>query len=333
MKSSSTLVVVVGAGASFDCALPDSTAIDDYRPPLAADLFHPKFKEILKRFPGAERCSAEIRQLMRGSISLEQALKTLQDDPKGHIRRNFRWVPLYLRELIGETQQRFISHGSNAFNRLVDEIFRVVPEIFETVLFLTLNYDTYLEHALMAGVSEKSFGEASDYVQPNARFALIKLHGSVTWLHSMDTSQYERVMGGAEIPRPDRMSIVPSYNVQPPGSLKGYPALAIPVEGKAAFYCPAILCDTAARWLADATDLLVIGCSLIDPDIVNFLGSIQRVNRFKIVNGSAVAGDDACARLAAHDVFRVLPGGSMPAFDGGFSKFVTEGALGNFLRD
>jgi len=330
--ASGTLVVVIGAGASYDCLLPDSTQTPEYRPPLAKDLFSPNFKDILRRYPGAQRCSGEIRALMSTTgISLEQALRKLADDAKPHIKRNFRGVPLYLRELLGRVQENYITHGSNAFDRLVDEIFRVVPETFQTVLFLTLNYDTFLEEALWP-VRRRPFKEVDDYVQTDARFALIKLHGSVTWVHPLHPTVYERVMDGADLPREGDIVVVDSYSVASiDGTQAVYPALAIPVDGKTGFYCPATLCETASKWLMNATDLLVLGCSVVDPDILTLLGSMPRLNRFKIVNGSATEGDAAWDRLRVHQVFQDLPG-HMPAFAGGFTQFVTGDALVKFLE-
>src|SRR4051812_43595134 len=58
------LVVVLGAGASFDCASPEMEPDDAFRPPLVRDLFAPRYFQTLDNYPVARHAGAEIRSII-----------------------------------------------------------------------------------------------------------------------------------------------------------------------------------------------------------------------------------------------------------------------------
>src|ERR1700682_1514700 len=115
---SNSLVVVIGAGASYDCIANQSdevplnnriTVVDsDYRPPLTMDLFAPRpaFNEILDNYPLVSGLSEDIRvRLRKGQESesgkserLEQILRELAASQRFQTRKHVWEAPLYLQE-------------------------------------------------------------------------------------------------------------------------------------------------------------------------------------------------------------------------------------------
>src|SRR5262245_12368851 len=93
------IAVLLGAGASFDCADPDLNELNnEFTPPLAVDLFRnkPSFNNILTKYPKAEALSADIRSAVLAKKNLEEVLRGLQDSSDLITRRMFFQVPLYL---------------------------------------------------------------------------------------------------------------------------------------------------------------------------------------------------------------------------------------------
>src|SRR5438874_9072993 len=94
------LVVVIGAGASFDCASDEVERDAGLRPPLVKDLFGNKkdFAQILNHYPLAEMAAAEIRTTLRDeAVALEEYLRTrLRDADDAYARLRYRQIPLYL---------------------------------------------------------------------------------------------------------------------------------------------------------------------------------------------------------------------------------------------
>jgi hypothetical protein len=145
-------LVVLGAGASFDCASKEVPRNRDYRPPLVTELFEPRkeFARILHRYPLAEQAAAGIRTaLSSGSIAIEAFLRDeLRDSEHPHERRLYWSVPLYLQDLLFEVSSWDPPYGytsqPDSYDRLVKAAMRV-----DQVTFVTLNYDVLLDRRLL----------------------------------------------------------------------------------------------------------------------------------------------------------------------------------------
>lgn len=142
------LTVVLGAGASSDCTdVSIGDVASDWKPPLVAELFanRSSFNAILNKYPKARGLSGEIRQRAADGEGLETVLLDLSSAREIPVRKQFRHIPLYLQELLGETTTHYLQTGSSWFHTLVTAIER---SEYERVLHVTVNYDTYLEWAL-----------------------------------------------------------------------------------------------------------------------------------------------------------------------------------------
>ncbi len=145
------LCVILGAGASYDCVGEPTSLVNwDYRPPLTEQIFEPRgvFSPIFEHYPQALALASLLRGASRRD-GLEAELRNLADSPQRHIRRQFRQVPLYLRELLGEVGQHFTKAPAN-YHHLVN---RLLDNEFERVAFITLNYDLLLDHSIETSAS------------------------------------------------------------------------------------------------------------------------------------------------------------------------------------
>lgn len=177
------LLVVLGAGASFDCASKEVPRDSDYRPPLVTELFNPRreFARILHRYPLAEQAAAGIRTaLSSGSVAIEAFLRDeLRDSEHAHERRLYWAVPLYLQDPLFEIGNwdppgRYTSQP-DSYDRLVKAAMRA-----DQATFVTLNYDVLLDQRLFMHL-RGGLKSMDSYLASNKHWSLIKLHGSVNW--------------------------------------------------------------------------------------------------------------------------------------------------------
>jgi hypothetical protein len=168
------LIVVLGAGASYDCASTNVNPDLSMRPPLVKDLFDTRFQDILHEYPLAEQVAPDVRvALQGGAIALEAFLREeLRDSPYPHLRSSYLALPLYLQHLFWQVGDSYALQPDN-YDRLVMECLRL-----DRVTFMTLNYDTILDRRLAIRDPLASF---DDYVKPGRSWGLVKLHGSINW--------------------------------------------------------------------------------------------------------------------------------------------------------
>jgi hypothetical protein len=103
------LTVILGAGASYDCAGKGAKANSRWRPPLAKEVFAPRFGEILGHYPRVEARLDEIRTRLSQGENVEGILGDLYD--AAHRTNNYRAleIPLYLRELFWTITEDYLT--------------------------------------------------------------------------------------------------------------------------------------------------------------------------------------------------------------------------------
>jgi hypothetical protein len=345
------LLVVVGAGASFDCASFRVRRNGDLRPPLVTELFGERFASILEEYPLAQQVAPAVRRTIGdGSIALEQYLREeLRDSPYPHLRRRYRAVPLYLQHLLWEVSFGYTDHPDN-YDLLITETLKL-----DRVTFVTLNYDTILDGRL--GVDSR-IGEMSDYVRPDRQWALVKLHGSVNWAR--------RIQGGPRVGAPlaiegadptyasDFATLGEQFDVETDIVMRDdlavsnlrtdarwmsagdlyYPALVAPLGSADEIVCP----EAHVEWIREAQrnsplglSILVLGYSGLDQQLLELLAWGQRpVTKLCVVNGTSDASYTTVQILAER--LRFEPTSEM-AFNGGFDDFAQSEALTRFIED
>jgi hypothetical protein len=214
---------------------------------------------------------------------------------------------------------------------------------FQRVAFATLNYDLFLEKALQVPSLGGTIDSLDAYVRPN--WLLAKLHGSVNWGRSIKDwlgrvphrNDFELDLSGVGEARADEM-LEPTIRLLPGPGLAGreqrwldrepyYPALVVPVEGKYGFVCPPEHLEQLTEFLRECRNILVIGCSGRDQDLLDLLhDSITRCDVFFLVD---VDGQEGAARTHGRFVravpqFQQTGRGRVALFGDGFSRFIED---------
>ncbi len=211
-------------------------------------------------------------------ISVEKVMQELLEEGDATAYMQIAALRYYLRAGIAECEARWrdrIQHQT-CYSTLIARIIYNRPR--EDVCFVTFNYDTLLERAL--GLFDLIFEEITDistYVSKSP-FKLIKPHGSINWVRELDTSfEGESFPGGWNDERLARTIINNFYTLR--GSLTDryvmdngrpaprtislatptFPAIAIPVEKKSEFECPAPHLDVLRSHLPQVDKLVLIG--------------------------------------------------------------------------
>jgi hypothetical protein len=289
---SSRLLVILGAGAAYDCAsgnVPDRH--DDFRPPLVTQLFEgrPTFTRILHQYPLAEQAAADIRPaLAGGSVAIEAFLKDrLRDSDYQHARRQYWAIPLYLQHLVFEISMWDYDSGRgytaqpDSYDRLINAALRL-----DEVTFVTLNYDDLFDRRLFI---HGALDSMESYLGAGQNWALIKLHGSINWgrivlnapsqIAPTDPFLAQTFANlGDTIEVDDNVSLRLQPDIrqvrfdEEPFRLY-YPALSVPLGTEDELVCP----DQHVNYLKDITghyeplDVLVIGYSGLDQEALNLL--------------------------------------------------------------
>lgn len=342
------LTVIIGAGASYDCVEREIGGIanfdDDYRPPRTNELFQQRrgFSAILNKYPKVRAAAAEIRtKLATEGTSVEKLLKQLNEERGDTFKAEFREIPLYLQELLGEVSVNFLHDGSETkFTTLVRNIARFP---FSHVMFLTLNYDLLLERTLER-VYTHQFKYPDAYTPNEKNWSLIKIHGSANWGKNVlnkncnksagDAAAVLASVGEEELELSQEIIMLSSHQDRIVRGNFYYPALAVPVEGKSDFVCPPEHVHHMQDFLGKCSSFLIIGFSALDDDLLNQLQLIKRVENLMIVNGSKKFAEEALQRLSIfHKGFwpENLTKREQAIYGGGFSLFADSSHFANFL--
>lgn len=286
--------VILGAGAAFDIHGEGSQIIrDEYRPPLAIDLFdidkHHAYSAVLQRYPGAEFLAQNLAALViSGQVSIENSLRHYAEHSNPIIRRYFKQVPGYLRDLLFLASYQYTSVPSS-YIQLVTELLAERPH---HLLFIVLNYDTLLESALNRFDNGFQFNTITAYVDGSRPAKVVKLHGSINWFKSLgpappsgnnqeawvnQVADYDifQTVHENEILIADVVNTCDYTGVQKPRSLY-YPIITAPLAGKdiSKTVCPQSHIKVAGEFLKDCQKFLIIGTSGLDEDLLSLIDSV-----------------------------------------------------------
>jgi hypothetical protein len=349
-------IIVLGAGASKDCASEVCIRDAAYQPPLTSELFDSRFAEILHEYPLAEQAAPCIRNATQsGTVALEKYLREeLRDSPFKHFQRRYFAIPLYLQHLLWDVGRRYARQPDN-YDLLVMEALRL-----DRVTFITLNYDTILDDRLAI---DEPIERIEDYNARDRKWSLIKLHGSLNWGRRVEASTFEDGIPMASLGKPKtyasefdsaEMSLDPEIVYMgeesleemrteviertDPVGLQGhtrclyYPALSAPLGAKDEIVCPGGHVERVhdhMRYAYKGLNILVIGYSGLDREVLNLLGSSGRpVKSLKVVNRDFDESMETVQTLSGS--LRFSPTEEM-VWGSGFNAFAQSGAMAEFL--
>lgn len=356
----SRLLVILGAGASFDCASGNGGALhEEWRPPLVTQLFEnrPSYTRVLHHYPLAEQAAADIRPtIASGSVAIEAFLKNrLRDSDHEHDRRQYWAIPLYLQHLLFEismwepSSRRGYAEQPDSYDRLINAALRA-----DEVTFVTLNYDDLFDRRLFIHHPLESM---DSYLGHNEKWALIKLHGSINWGRAVLNEEPIRVRSGdmllaqAFADLRDNIELDETIHLRPHVDIASvraeeilddargrslrlyYPALSAPLGAEDELVCPTShvehLKAITGHW--EPLDVLVIGYSGLDKEVLELLSSGGRSIRSLWVVSESESSAESTARRVT-DLVRVVPAeGQEPVVQVGvgFTSF----AQGDYLAD
>ena len=333
------LMVIFGAGASYDSFPsfpPPNPRWKNYRPPLANQLFdQSRFGDQISLFP---KCQPIIPFIQGEGVNVERVLEEFQSQaseyPERH--RQLAAIRYYLQTMLWVCQQRWkeVTKGVTSYKTLLDQIaHRRVSN--GKVCLVTFNYDTLLEDALPT--VDVKIQTIPDYISSD--YQVVKLHGSINWAHEVTdfhsvagqnpmATAYELIEKFPELMLQDRFLVANGAPIQSPGSIPYFPALAIPVESKPDYECPAEHLETMEKSIPQVTKVLVIGWRAAENRFLRSLaGGIGRNTRVMVVSSSETRGAEVIERMRGAGVMA-----KFSAAKGGFSNAVKSREVDNFLK-
>ena len=254
----SALLVILGAGASFD-AVSDLSL--DRRPPLTNGLVSDSnlTRAVLQKYPRATPVYDYLNREIKGSSwgdkaqSLEGSLRRYQSLAHANplVTSHMSAFRFYLRDLLFDASKNVVQQRSRVTNfvTLARECVQWSRETGRIVCFVSFNYDPLLEWGLQQ-VDRFEPLNLADYVAgPN--YYVVKPHGSILW-NWPDTSQefgYDiQALSHAiedgdpdNLPNPPIITSATSTNLVSVGAAKRYsyyPAIALPYDTGKNFVWP-----------------------------------------------------------------------------------------------
>lgn len=265
------MLVVLGAGASFDSVSPTSLVPgvgDAWRPPLAQGLLEPRpysFAPLLSNYPEMAALVVELRERLDRGEDLEtmlayfQALAADGDVPTARALMSLRF---YLQQIIESCSAWGSQHfGATNYVWLVNRLDRWAKRSAETVLYVTFNYDTLLDQAFSTYFGMQ-LAHLEDYVaQPSAK--LFKPHGSVNWSQRFSYTDPHRFTARSwAVEHATSLELGPielHLGNDDEAGVGRVPALAVPVRNKHSFVCPPEHLQVLRQQLGTVDRILIIG--------------------------------------------------------------------------
>jgi hypothetical protein len=217
--------------------------------------------------------------LLRGHVHVERRLAMFEEEAKTFPPRHSQLAAIkyYLHRMLWNCQDNWENHhhGITNYITFLDAIDRWSYEHKEQVCYVTFNYDTMIERS-MVGLWGCEFDDLDAYTS-HPRFKLIKLHGSIDWGHRLKTftppATASDIIKDAAVRGVDvgeqYMKVGAGVTLKD-GNI-GFPALAIPVEKKSEFVCPAEHLSELAAVIPKVTRIITIGWRATEQNFLTML--------------------------------------------------------------
>jgi hypothetical protein len=285
-------------------------------------------------------------------MSVEQQLEKLREQalsyPEG--QRQLLSVQFYLQWIIGECQsewnRRINSHTT--YRVLLGQIDRQLKG--EPAFLVTFNYDTLLEEAFLS--LGRPFRSLDDYIS-ESDYKIIKPHGSVNWARGLNApmevdEEFDQLQFANElIAQADTLEAGDYYRLIPEGYRQSgqwvvshmvrsdspvsqgvLPAVAIPLEKKQDYVCPASHMEMLKECMSKADKLLVIGWKGAEE---NFLQLLSRGLKRGIPKMVVSSGKDSAETIKSTLQHFGMDGANWLLGEKGFTDEVRSGSIEAFI--
>jgi hypothetical protein len=280
----------------------------------------------------------------REGRTVEEVLEQLQRDANEEYRERHRQLAAirwYLHDMLWRCTDDWKNEtrGPSNFQILFDQINHRMPA--GTVQLITFNYDCLIEHAL-----EKSMGIRMDsipaYISDN-RYNLAKLHGSINWAHDVDiptsaladknawqvARQLIQDVATLEIDH-DSFNIATNRPIAlSAGTRARFPAIAIPLQNKDSFECPAEQIKRVFDVIPKVTKLLLVGWRATETPFLQMLKDRLANPKMLVVADGLTGANETINNLFN---FGINVEHASPS-ERGFSQFVVSREAEPFLQD
>lgn len=175
------VMVIIGAGASYDYTFDKD---DQYRPPLANNLFSDKFSEIISQYPGVESLSSQILHSSNIEKFFQKQWNSIKASHNPKLLNKLIDTQYYLHHLFKDLSKNCNNIRKNNYSSFFQSLENHLIDKGrdEKALVVSFNYDTLIENSL-ANALGYTFSDFGDYINyKESRFILIKPHGSWNWV-------------------------------------------------------------------------------------------------------------------------------------------------------
>ena len=287
-------LIILGAGASFDC-VPEirHASKERFRPPLTKNLFDKQFEDIINKYSEVKDLASSILASLRGGDNFEKILSDIKEKSQKNPDRLKQLVDfeMYLQDLFKQISNEFGNQTGSNYGALIQEI----NDGFKRACIVNFNYDLLLEEILKERITE----DLNSYVNGNIK--VIKVHGSCDWVYPI-YDDFDDIKDPRKflLENPLFTEQCRKEKSQKISRKKGYvifnqvrkkflycPAIAIPLYGKDGFVCPKSHIDVLERSLLEVDRILIIGWAANDPHLINLIkDKIKRPIGITIVAGN-----------------------------------------------
>jgi hypothetical protein len=324
------LLAIFGAGASFD-SVGDHPASREPslsgRPPLAAELFAPRFGEILGNHPD---CAALVPRLRRAT-NIEQEIENIVTQASAHpdLMRQLLALRYYIRDAITWAEVRWRQHhfGATNYAELLHTLGMWSQETKTPLALLTFNYDRLLDLAAKSALDLR-LDDLDSYVAGDF-CKLFKVHGSVGWWRVVSNLSDEPLRCASSLELRDEYMLSGADPAR--SGPNGYvPAISVPTLTKSGFECPPGHLSVLRSVLETTTRVLIVGWRGMEQHFLSEWrhNAPSEPPRMLVIDGS-VEGAQA--------VTRHLGGAGITwagdcQYEVGFSEVLSGDSLSKFLR-
>ncbi len=300
-------LIILGAGASYDYAQPDSMTSQeiDWRPPVTNEIFNRRFFSILDKHPQAKDIATTILTELKHGSDFESVLSSIKARTEVNDTRRNQLVDLsfYLQSLFAEISR--ICHGNPGSN--FRALLQSIRDKYRQAIIVSFNYDNLLEDAFGGEITERLDSYISGPIK------VFKVHGGCDWNY---LQRRESIFVGGEVQGIDDRSFFVAHpdvfeellrsrenkethvshivrSKTNPTDVLYYPALALPLNDKERFLCPDAHVEILDSELSKVDKVLIIGWRGRDKSLLSILQKKLQVKiGLTVVSGSKEGVDN-----------------------------------------